>query len=285
MRIGFIGAGKVGCTLGRYIALHGGELVGYYSKSEESARWASEFTSTVVYRDLGELVAACDALFLTVPDGAIGEIWNSLRQYSLEGKCICHCSGAESSAVFSDIDQMKAFGYSIHPLFAIHSKSQSYQELSQAFFTIEGSEKYLNFWESYFSNMGNPVKVIDKADKVLYHAGAAVCSNLVAGLYGMSVHMLNLCGFEKDEAKKALLPLFCNNCANIGREGPVQALTGPVERNDIKTVKAHLMAMKDADKDNGQLLMIYRGLTKYLVDIAGEKHPDRDYSELQNLVD
>ena len=44
MRIGFIGAGKVGFTLGKYFREHGIEVTGYYSRSIQSASEAAEFT-------------------------------------------------------------------------------------------------------------------------------------------------------------------------------------------------------------------------------------------------
>lgn len=154
MRIGFVGAGKVGFTLGKYMSERNVCVSGYYSRSEESARQASLFTHTKYYETLEDLIESSDALFLTVPDGAIKDVWNSIKRYSLTDKFICHCSGVETSAVFSEIDQMGAFGYSIHPLFAIHSRSQSYQEISQAYFTIEGAEAHINFWKDFLKIWG-----------------------------------------------------------------------------------------------------------------------------------
>ena len=64
MRIGFVGAGKVGFTFGRYIAERGNSLCGilsdgeklsvsgYYSAHMESAEEAASFTDTVTYDSL-----------------------------------------------------------------------------------------------------------------------------------------------------------------------------------------------------------------------------------------
>ena len=53
MQIGFIGAGKVGVSLGKYFREKGLEVGGYYSLSEESARWAAAFTETKQYQFRG----------------------------------------------------------------------------------------------------------------------------------------------------------------------------------------------------------------------------------------
>ena len=279
MKIGFIGAGKVGFTLGKYIMEHHGCVSGYYSRNEKSAKEASDFTYTKYYDTIETLVKESDALFLTVPDGAIEDVWNSLKCYSLTDKLVCHCSGAKTSAVFSEIDQVGAFGYSIHPLFAVSSKLQSYQDISQAYFTIEGNERYLDYWKSFFEQMGNSVQVIDSKQKALYHCAAVVSSNLVTGLYNTAVDMLQECGFEREKAAKALMPLFLNNACSIAKSGVVDALTGPIERADIGTIKQHMEVMSDKYK------IIYTELSKSVIDIAKEKHPDRDYKEIANFLE
>ena len=54
MRIGIIGAGKVGTTLGKYLSIHGKNVTGFYSRTHESADEAAtteeveEDTTTVV---------------------------------------------------------------------------------------------------------------------------------------------------------------------------------------------------------------------------------------------
>lgn len=278
MRIGFVGAGKVGFTLGKYMAEHGVCVSGYYSRRQESAIQASDFTQTKYYETLEELAASSDALFLTVPDGAIEKVWNSLKDDSLKGKLICHCSGAMSSAVFSGIDQMGAFGYSIHPLFAVHDRLQSYKEISQAYFTIEGPQEHMPFWKDFFEALGNPVRVIRPEQKILYHSAAVFASNLVTGLFETGASLLMECGFDRKSAEEALKALFLNHCRSVAEVGPKDALTGPVERADIGTIQKHL------DVLSGNKREIYVRLSEVLVGIAGHKHPERDYTELSQLL-
>ena len=249
MRIGFVGAGKVGFTLGKYMSERNVCVSGYYSRSEESARQASVFTHTKYYKTLEDLIGSSDALFLTVPDGAIEDVWNSIKRYSLTGKFICHCSGVMTSAVFSEINQMGAFGYSIHPLFAIHSRSQSYQEISQAYFTIEGPEAHIGFWKDFFENLGNPVRIIRAEQKALYHGAAVFASNLVTGLFEAGVSLLMDCGFDRESGEAALKPLFLHNCQSVARVGTAAALTGPVERADEKTIQKHLNVLPPEEKE------------------------------------
>ena len=100
MRAGFIGAGKVGFSLGKYLAEGGISLSGYYSRSPASAKDAAAFTGSRYYETLADIVNDSDTLFITVPDGCISEIWDDMRSLPIEDKNICHCSGSIPSTVF-----------------------------------------------------------------------------------------------------------------------------------------------------------------------------------------
>lgn len=142
LNIGFIGAGKVGCSLGKYFADGGLQVKGYYSRTSEKTQEAARFTDSEVFADEKSLTDACDVIFLTVPDGRITSVWNDLKRFELNGKLICHCSGAMSSRdAFPGIEKTGAFGYSIHPLFAVSDRFNAYRELTDVFFTLEGGER------------------------------------------------------------------------------------------------------------------------------------------------
>ena len=83
IRIGFVGAGKVGFSMGKFFALGGLNVSGYFSRSVQSAREAADFTGSSCFESLGELVAASDAVFITVPDGAITRVYEQLCAYDL----------------------------------------------------------------------------------------------------------------------------------------------------------------------------------------------------------
>ena len=46
MKIGIIGAGKVGFSVGKYLVERGIPVTGYYSRNPVSAKEAPEFTAT-----------------------------------------------------------------------------------------------------------------------------------------------------------------------------------------------------------------------------------------------
>ena len=278
MTVGFIGAGKVGFSLGKYLKENGATISGYYSRNPESAYEASRFTDSAEFDSIGELSSNSDILFITVPDDTIKIIWDQLRELDIKDKIICHCSGSLSSEIFKDIEQKGAFGYSLHPLFAIDSKSESYKKLHTALFTIEGDNKHIGFLKGLIEKMGNKVHIINKEQKTKYHAASVYLSNLVTALANVGVTLLEECGFNEEFTKNVLNTLFINNCVSTAHYGPIQALTGPVERNDILTVKKHIECLDEKYKS------LYTLLSGEIVEMAKIKHNNYDYSEMEKIL-
>ena len=239
---------------------------------------AAEFTNSKEYKEINDLIADSDVIFLTVSDGQIKSVWNQLKSQHIKNKIICHCSGAMSSDVFSDITDMNCYGYSIHPLFAVSNKYDSYKELSNSYFTIEGDTKYLDRMISLFENLGNKVITIDKKDKVKYHAAAAVCSNLVVGLINMSENLLKECGFDEKSAHEAITPIVMGKIKHIKNDGTVNALTGPIQRNDIGTIKKHLECLNDDEKRT------YKAVSLEVLKVAENRDKNIDYSEMEEIL-
>lgn len=279
MKVGFIGAGKVGCSLGKYLVTHGVDVVGYLSKHHSSAEQAAHFTGTRAFDSLEQVVQASDILFITTPDHAIPLVWEELRKLPLAKKCICHCSGSLSSAVFHSRRQCGAYGYSVHPLFAIWDKEHSYEALAHAVFTVEGDPEHLTDLQAWLERLGNSVPVISASKKSLYHCAAVTVSNHVLALVQTAMEMLQECGFDAQDAQQALFPLLENNVKTILEHGVEKALTGPVERGDADTVRSHLESLSGKDA------ALYQNLCARLLPIAQKKHPQRNYTKLQTMME
>ncbi|MCI8478033.1 MAG: DUF2520 domain-containing protein [Oscillospiraceae bacterium] len=276
MKIGFIGAGRVGFSLGKFFAQGGVPLTGYYSRQRESAQEAALFTHTRPYDSLASLVQESDALFLTVPDRAILPVYRSLEDFELSEKQICHCSGVLTAGeAFPGIGQRGACGYSIHPLFPISSKYETYRELADAFFCLEGTGPHLERWKSMLQSLGPTVQILPAERKVRYHAACTIASNLVCALVQESLELLETCGFSQEEGLRAITPLLRSNITHILQDGPIQALTGPVERCDTATAVKHLACLPDRETQ-----LRYRTVSQKLVQMARQKHPELDYGPL-----
>ncbi|MGG5461542.1 Rossmann-like and DUF2520 domain-containing protein [Clostridium sp. B9] len=284
IRIGFIGAGKVGFTFGKYFKENNLNVLGYFSRTVDSSYRAANFTKTKQFLKLKDLINMSDIIFITTGDNSIPIVWKEIRELSkcgevsIDGKIICHCSGSLTSNVFSNISEYNAYPYSIHPLFAISDKFNSYKTLKEAFITIEGHKKYLNYFKSLFENLGNKVQIICGDNKALYHASAVMCSNLVLGIIECSIKNLTKCGFYEDEAKDALYPLISFNIDNIKENSIVESLTGPLERGDLDTIIKHCEVLNRNDQK------LYKVLSKEVLGIAKRKNKNRNYENIEMFL-
>ena len=283
MKIGFIGAGKAGVTLGKYFCLHGVEVTGYYSRNIQSAREAAEFTAANIYRCASDLLADSDVLFLTVPDDAIASCYRELCRSagSIQGKIFCHASGAMTAeAAFPGIEAAGAYGYSVHPLFAISDRFHSYSQLADVFFTLEGSAGRRDFMLEWLRKAGLQVQPLEAGCKAKYHAAAAIVTNPVAALFEEGRRMLMECGFQPEAAQKALAPLFLGNASQVADKGAVRALTGPVQRGATGTLAKHL-AILEGSEDR----LLYLLLSRRRLQLARVKDAEYDDTSIGAFLD
>ena len=263
--IGFYGAGKVGFTLGKYFAENGLAVAGYYNRTPDAARDAARFTGSRCFAEVEELCAASDIVFVTVADGAIAAVAERLRPFETD---LCHCSGLLPAAVLG------VRGRALHPLAAIDDRYRSYESMREVCFVVEGELPFL-------AALPNPVRVIAPEQKPLYHAAATFLSNHVAAVAHTGLRLLEECGLDAEFGRRALGTLLVGQSLRIADVGPVDALTGPAERGDTDTVARHLACLEKISCEDAAL---YRALTRRLLDIAQQKHPDRDYAALHTLL-
>jgi predicted short-subunit dehydrogenase-like oxidoreductase (DUF2520 family) len=274
MKIGFIGAGKVGVSLGKYFKDGGLKIVGYYSRNKSSASIAAEFIG-VDSMEIEELVNLSDVVFITVNDDQISKVWEFIKKLNIEGKVFLHTSGSlTSDAIYAP----GVYSYSLHPMFPFSDKFTTYKSLGSAVFSLEGSRERVDELKAMIESLGNKVFQIEKDKKPLYHLSNVMVSNLVLSLIEKGVSYLEGCGVDRDVAKEALLPLIKLNIDNISKKSFEDSLTGPIERGDIGTVEKHLKIIPDAD------IPLYKALSLNLVEMAERKNGKERYYELDEYL-
>lgn len=242
MKIGFIGAGKCGMSLARYFVKKGLTVCGVYSRRKPER-------ADVPFMEIGALIEKSDMIFVTVTDRAITEVWQRLAAYDLNGKILCHCSGSLTSDVLGGGD----FVCSVHPMLAFNGTHTPVRDIEKAFFTLEGGKYAVHAAAGLLDKTGNSYRIIDKANKVKYHAAACFASNFVVAVCDKAEKLLTDCGFSAAEAHEALSPLMLANMKNIIKCGTAGAITGPAVRRDLNTIASHKAVLGD-DKELYTLL-------------------------------
>lgn len=263
--------------MGKYLKLKGLCVSGYYDVLDGLSLCASRETGSVCFGDMAEMLRSSDVVFVTVNDDAIPVVARQLQGLPVGGKWVFHCSGALSSDVFAGLAEAGANVGSAHPVCAVKD-NDSAEAFFGKFFVLEGDEKGLEMLKHLMDKTGNGYRIVSKADKAKYHAAMVMSSNMVCALARMSEDWLADCGFDGATARAILVPLMKGNVDNIAQKGCVEALTGPVERGDAGTVQRHLGAL------DGDSREVYRLLSLLLVDMAMTKNPDKDYDNLNEVL-
>jgi len=254
IKIGFIGPGKVGVSLGRYFTHKGIKLSGFYGKDDLKTIDAANITKSKFYNNIQDIIKDSDILFITTPDDIISIIDIELSKFDLNNKSICHTSGSLKSNVLCNAEHSGAMIYSLHPIFAFSSKETNLKELEDIYFSIEGDILEDSSIISVLKLIGNKYFVRKAEDSSTYHLASVFVSNLALSLLDIGTSYLKKLGLDDEEALNALKPLIKGNIDSIYAKGFVNSLTGPIARGDITTIEKHISALDDKDKDLYKIL-------------------------------
>jgi len=268
MQFTIIGAGKVGTALAVLLSRAGYEFVGAVSRSYESARRACGCAGMGrASADASALTRRAQIVFITTPDDAIADVCAGLAKAGAfaRGAVVAHCSGALPSSILEPARGCGAHVGSMHPLQSFATAEQAAELLPGSFCCIEGDPEAVAALDAAALAVGARVMHIPTENKALYHASAVAACNFLVALESAALRMAEAAGIPREQALEALLPLVKGTVSNIEAVGIPQALTGPIARGDVETVRRHVEALRESLP---ALLPLYKALALETVEVA-----------------
>lgn len=268
MKIGIIGAGKVGSAIAILLANTGMEVAGVASRSPQSAeRLASRLGCLSLSKS--EVARSADVLLITTSDDAIAQVAAELAATGPfhRGQVVLHMSGALTSGVLAPAAEMGAYTLSLHPVQSFASVEQALKLIPGTYFSIEGDQRGYDIAQEIVTRLGGQYFFLDSQAKVLYHAAAVEACSYLVGLLASSFELLAAAGVPEEVRLPAFLPLVAGTLENIKQLGIPGALTGPIARGDSGTLIKHLEAMHDLPEQ----LRVYICLGLRTVEVARAK--------------
>jgi predicted short-subunit dehydrogenase-like oxidoreductase (DUF2520 family) len=280
-----VGPGRLGLALGAaLLQARAVERLLFYGRTLEAPPHPifepGEFTAE--YR-IGPLPvpAGTTILILAVPDNALSEV---AYDYSLTGPApagcaVFHLSGALSTEVLAPLySQGYAVG-SIHPLQAVADPWLSGDRLMGAAFAIAGEPAAIAAARRLVDALGGQPLLIPPTRRPIYHAAAVVASNYFVALMAFAVRLMQEAGVPEEQAVPALLPLIRGTLDNLQQLGVPAALTGPIPRGDIDTIRLHLARLSPEDR------VLYCALGRELLRVSRLAGLDEQRAiELENIL-
>lgn len=214
-------------------------------------------------------------LILAVPDSALREVAHDLALAgpAPPGCAAFHLSGALSTEV---LGPLHAAGYacgSMHPLQAVADPWLSADRLMGAAFSLAGEPAAIAAGRRIVDALAGQPLVIAPQFRPLYHAAAVTASNYFIALIAFAVRLMDQAGVREEQAVPALLPLIRGTLDNLQHLGVAAALTGPIPRGDVDTVRLHLARL------SGEERVLYCALGRELLRLARNTGLNQDKAE------
>jgi len=265
-----IGGGHVGRVLGRLLHTRAGFKVNQVvGRSADSARDAAAFIGAGhALNHYGALTSA-DVYMLTVPDDQIARACTMLAAaVPLRGSVVFHCSGALASDKLQPARAAGAHVASVHPIRSFADMEAVAAAFDGTFCGVEGDAQALTVLQPALAAIGARVVPIDASAKTVYHAAAVFASNYLVTVLDAALRAYQAAGIPEDVARELARPLAMESMANVFRLGAAPALSGPIARGDMATVKRQQDAVAAWDAATGQL---YEALVPPTVALAARK--------------
>lgn len=238
-RIGVVGAGRVGAVLAAALRAAGHDVVAAAGESDASRRRLAALLPGVPRRKPSAVARACDVLLLTVPDDMLDNVVTMLAASGAlrEGQYVVHTSGRHGLAVLEPARAVGARVVALHPAMTFTGTAVDLDRLAGCVFGLTAATGERAFAEALVADLGGRPMWVPEEMRTLYHAGLAHGANHLVTLVTEAMEMLAAAG--ADDPAGTLRPLLTAALDNALEHGDA-ALTGPIVRGDLGTVRAHL---------------------------------------------
>jgi predicted short-subunit dehydrogenase-like oxidoreductase (DUF2520 family) len=273
-----LGAGRAGVGLARALRASGGEIevVGVHGRHEPGG------PDDVTVGPLPATLSRATVVLVTVRDAQIDDALHELAAAPLaSGAVVLHASGSQDPAALAVVRARGHPAGTFHPLVPFADPARAPEMLRGAWIGIDGDVEACAAARLLARALGAHTLEIPPGEKPRYHAAAVIVSNFPAVLLALGERVLREAGLAPAIATSALRPLFFAAVDNLRARPGAQALTGPIVRGDVETVRRHL----DALASDPDALATYRTLSRSALDLAAAAGTDTDKLEaIRRLV-
>lgn len=242
-----IGLGRLGKALTQALLVEEIPVKSVFNRTENKARQLAEASGVNIW---GGFPESSDQLgkvvFITVSDDAIEETARRLSRLNngSANRMYVHCSGNESADLLQPLKAVGATVASFHPLqtFTTHATPDDFNGI---YFTMQGNPEAFPLLENMADHIGAETFEVTKEQKSHLHTAAVMGANYLTTILNRAVDIGTLSGLADDKVRMALLPLIRNSLKNSEDYSFSEALTGPIKRGDIVTIKKHISLLED----------------------------------------
>jgi predicted short-subunit dehydrogenase-like oxidoreductase (DUF2520 family) len=246
LRVVIFGPGRVGTAFGQRLLRVGVEVLGFVGRDAErtsrSVRWIAPDGVRVVQPT--DHVHAHVVLF-AVGDSELREAVAGAARVASPRPCSLwvHTSGRHGLEVFDDVPGVRRG--TLHPVAPFPDGPRGLEAMAGAPAVITGDENAMVLLAGLCRRLGLMPVVGREGDRTLYHAACALAANGLTGLFAATLDAFAASGVVGGSTARELTAALMHAAvAGSAAHGPAAALSGPVRRGDVATVRAHLERLR-----------------------------------------
>jgi predicted short-subunit dehydrogenase-like oxidoreductase (DUF2520 family) len=155
----------------------------------------------------------------------------------------------------------------LHPLRSFGDPATAAKDFAGTACAVDGDPAAVRTLEAFARAIGGIPLRVKKGRKELYHAGAVFASNYLVSILEAALRLFEAAGIGRRESTPVLMKLAQGTLNNIARVGIPRALTGPIERGDVATVRRQSRALPPG----GPVWLANAALGEIAIDVAYDK--------------
>src|ERR1035437_7774015 len=265
-----IGAGNISYSLAPALMDAGYNIKSIISSKKKRAGDLAGKLNIKDFSDNPESLKVKRGIFiLAVPDNQIRITAEKLSTLNIDfpNSLIIHLSGSNDVSLLKSAALKRAHTASFHILQTFPSRRR--RNISNSFSAIETLSSEAS---DYLFKLSKDLKLnpfhIDSGNKVIYHLAAEFASNFINGVLFQSQQLFEILRLKEYSFNDIFAPLYSSTIKNIKLTNPSRALSGPIERGDLETIKKHIREIKRISDKKPDILLSYLSLSLSLIDAS-----------------
>lgn len=259
LRIGFIGAGRLGTALAWSIAQRQLRVVAVADAVAQNAqRLAAQIPGCRVAQ-MQDVIDDCDLVFVTTPDELIEGTAAQGRWRA--GMYAVHCSGVTDVSALDSAEAAGAVVGGFHPMQTFGDPAAAARSLPGCTITVEAEEPLNAILVGIAQRLECRVNRLPPGMRGRYHAAAGYTSQFINALFREASQIWQSWGATEEDAVRALLPLARGTLESIDAAGICKGMPGPVSRGDVASIEKHVAALEPLGPQTMEFYRLLAGRT------------------------
>lgn len=254
IRIAIIGAGNVATHFARALKAKGFQLAQIYSRTETSAKTLADEMQTVYTCSLDTVTPDADLYIVSLKDSVLDEVLPKLTERNSKALFV-HTAGSMPMNIWQGLTSRYGVVYPMQTF--SKGKPVVFDELP--IFIEANTEADAHWLTCLFSQLSSKVRYATSEQRKYLHIAAVFACNFTNHMYAVCNELLQAHGLPFD----SMLPLIDETARKVHTIAPIDAQTGPAQRNDSNVMNAHLHMLESHPDARVIYNMLSRNIRSY----------------------